>query len=226
MQELKVNLPEAYRYLGCRGEPDSEMRTELDRAAALILDAAKPRFIEKRCRVLHGEAPVLSGASFSLAGRAAAALLRGSKRCCLFCATLGAPVDLLIRRWELRDMTFAAMLDACASSAVESLCNNIEAVLRAEYTKKGLFLTDRFSPGYEDLPLGIQKAFCSDLDTARKIGVTVTESGLLLPRKSVTALIGIADKPQKSRETGCAVCAAYHACNFRENGVTCYGHIL
>lgn len=226
MQKLKVDLLEAYRYLGCRGEPDNEMRAELDRAAALVLDAAKPRFIEKRCRVLHGEAPVLSGTSFSLTGRAAAALLRGSESCCIFCATLGAPIDLLIRQWELRDMAFAATLDACASSAVESLCNSIEAVLRDECAEKGLFLTDRFSPGYEDLPLSIQKAFCSDLDTARKIGVTVTESGLLLPRKSVTALVGIADKPQKSRVAGCKACAAYHACKFRENGVTCYGHIL
>ena len=226
MRHLKVNPIEAYRYLGCRGEPDETARRELDRAAALVLECAKPRVIEKRCDVTHGEPPVLSGTSFSLTGRAAAALLRDCDACCIFCATLGSGVDALIRGWELRDMAFAATLDACASSAVESLCDNIEADLRAECTEKGLFLTDRFSPGYEDLPLAIQKAFCADLDTARRIGVTVTESGLLLPRKSVTALIGISARPQKRREVGCEVCAAYKTCKFRENGVTCYGHIL
>ena len=224
MTDIRVDFEEAYRYLGCRGVPDGDALDELTRAAALVLEAAKPKHIEKICAVTHGETPVLAGTSFALTGRAVAELLRGSGECCLFCATLGSGVDALIRRWELRDMAFALTLDACASSAVESLCNNIEDELRGKLP--GKYLTDRFSPGYEDLPLALQKPFCRDLDTARKIGVTVTDSDLLLPRKSVTALIGIAERPQKHREAGCESCAAFETCKFRKNGVTCYGHIL
>ena len=224
MQKLCVNREEAYRYLGCRGEPDAEMCAELDRAAALVLEAASPKYVEKLCKVTRGETVTLSGTSFALTGRAAAELLRESEGCCIFCATLGNAVDALIRRWELLDMAFAMTLDACASSAVESLCDGIEEKLRAESASR--YLTDRFSPGYEDLPLKLQRPFCTDLDTARKIGVTVTDSGLLLPRKSVTALIGIADRPQRHRDADCVSCAAFENCKFRKNGVTCYGHIL
>lgn len=226
MRELRVDEGEAYRYLGCRGEPDAEMRSELAHASALILGTAKPRSVEKFCAVQHGETLCLSGTSFDLSGRAAAALLRECGACFLFCATLGSEVDALIRRWELRDMAFAMALDACASSAVESLCDALEDELRVQVSERGQYLTDRFSPGYEDLPLELQKPFCSDLDTARKIGVTVTDSGLLLPRKSVTALIGIADRQQKHRQSRCEDCAAYENCKFRKDGVTCYGHIL
>lgn len=226
MQEGRVDIAEAYRYLGCRGEPDAEMRAELARAAALVSEAARPRHVEKYCDVRRGGGLSLTGTSFTLSGRAVAGLLRRCESCFIFCATLGSGVDALIRRWELRDMAFAMALDACASSAAESLCENIEAKLREETAARGRFLTDRFSPGYEDLPLELQKPFCADLDTARKIGVTVTDSGLLLPRKSVTALIGISAEEQRHREAGCGRCAAYENCKFRKNGVTCYGHIL
>ncbi len=226
MTDIRVDFEEAYRYLGCTGVPEGEALDELTRAAALVLEAAKPKHIEKICEIEHGETPVLAGTSFALTGRAAAELLRDSGECCIFCATLGSGVDALIRRWEVRDMAFALMLDACASSAVESLCDGIEKALHADVSQKHRHLTDRFSPGYEDLPLALQKPFCRDLDTARKIGVTVTDSNLLLPRKSVTALIGIADRPQKHREDGCEGCAAFETCKFRKNGVTCYGHIL
>ena len=222
--DIRVDFEEAYRYLGCTGAPDGEALAELRRAAALVLEAARPKHIEKICAVAHGETPILAGTSFALPGRAVGELLRECSECCLFCATLGSGVDGLIRRWELRDMAFALTLDACASSAVESFCDQIEDELRGRLA--GKFLTDRFSPGYEDLPLNLQRPLCADLDTARKIGVTATGSDLLLPRKSVTALIGVADRPQKHREVGCESCAAFETCKFRKNGVTCYGHIL
>jgi hypothetical protein len=226
VRNIKIDFDEVYRYLGCRGKASDKALEELTRAAALVLETARPKHVARLCTVERGGTLRLSGTSFLLTGRAISELLRESGECFIFCATLGNGVDALIRRWELKDMAFAMTLDACASSAVESLCNNIESELREDARARGLYLTDRFSPGYEDLPLELQKPFCADLDTARKIGVTVTDSGLLLPRKSVTALIGISDRPQKHRDAGCESCTALKACKFRKDGVTCYGHIL
>ena len=96
-----------------------------------------------------------------------------------------------------------------------------------EYLARGLYLTDRFSPGYGDLPLTVQKDLCGVLDTRRTLGLTVNESMLLIPEKSVTAVMGICPVPQRHRAAtekgGCAKCAAFENCVFRLQGRTCHG---
>jgi hypothetical protein len=85
----------------------------------------------------------------------------------------------------------------------------------------GLYFTDRFSPGYGDLPLSLQPALTSLLDTSRQIGLTLTDSLILLPRKSVTAVLGLAHKPQTKRFRGCAYCSMFASCAYRKAGKTC-----
>ena len=223
---VRVDISEAYRYMGGVGTPDSSVKTELLRAAAMIGEIVSPRFILKFCEIDRSSGVCIKGTSLCLKGKSIDALLHDCDQCLIFCATIGNEVDALIRKWQVMDTTFSAMLDVCASSAVESVCNILEAELKTEYGAKGLFLTDRFSPGYGDLPLGIQPAFCAVLDTARKIGVVVSENCMMTPMKSVTAIIGLSKNPQKHFDTGCRNCGLIKSCQYRENGVTCYGRAL
>ena len=85
----------------------------------------------------------------------------------------------------------------------------------------GWFLTDRFSPGYGDLPLCIQPEVCAALDAGRRVGIHVSDSFLMNPMKSVTAVIGIADRPQMARVRGCAYCAMAASCRLRKGGKHC-----
>lgn len=82
-------------------------------------------------------------------------------------------------------------------------------------------MTDRFSPGYGDFSIGMQGEICRVLDTARKIGVTVNESGILIPRKTITAVLGVSKHPQTKRTSGCAVCDLFETCSYRREGRTC-----
>lgn len=223
---LKIDIAEAYRYMGGRGAPEGPERQALEKAAALVLEKAKPRVVQRLCGLVRGSSLSLAGTCLSLEGKAAAALLHDSTQCVIFCATIGSEIERLTRKWMLTDVSFTAALDACASSAVESLCDALEAQISAEYTEKGFFLTDRFSPGYGDLPIAVQHDFCAALDTGRRIGVFVSESGLMIPRKSVTALIGLSKNPQKHRQAGCGECLMLEHCTFRESGVSCYGQIV
>lgn len=223
---IHVDIHEAYRYMGGFGKPDNALETELIKAAELIEKAATPRVIEIICAINKTNRLELTELGIYLEGKAIRALLHDSDSCVLFCATIGGGVEALIRKWQLKNLSFTSMLDACASSAVESLCDGVEARLTQFYSAQGLFLTDRFSPGYGDLPIEIQPALCSALDTSRKIGVSVTDSGIMIPRKSVTAVIGISKNAQKHFEIGCRDCGRINNCNFRENGVTCYGQII
>ena len=223
---VHVDIHEAYRYMGGLNEPDNELERELISSAALIEKAATPRVVEKICAINKTNRLELTELGLKLEGKAISALLHDSASCILFCATIGGGVEALIRKWQLKNLSFTAMLDACASSAIESLCDSVQARLTEFYSAQGFFLTDRFSPGYGDLPIEIQPALCSALDTARRIGVSVSKSGIMIPRKSVTAIIGISENPQKHFDTGCRDCVRANNCNFRENGVTCYGQII
>lgn len=229
--ELEIDLSEAYRYMGGRGAPAGEDRAELLKAAGMIREASAPRTTERFFTAEQRDGAVfLPEGGLLLPGKAVRQLLAGCTVCVLFCATLGAEPEKLIRKWEVRNIAFAAALDACASSAVESLCAAEEEKIRTlageQSGGKEPFLTDRFSPGYEDLPVSLQKDFCAALDTQRRIGVAVSGSGLMIPRKTVTAVVGLAEREQKHRESGCGACPAFSGCTFRERGVTCYGHIL
>ena len=141
------------------------------------------------------------------------------RRAALLACTLGPGFDAMLRREQARDMGRAVMLDACGSAWVESGCDAAEEELRARLP--GWFLTDRFSPGYGDLPLDIQPAVCAALDAGRRVGIHVSDSFLMNPMKSVTAVIGIADRPQMARVRGCAHCAMAASCQLRKGGKHC-----
>ena len=116
-------------------------------------------------------------------------------------------------------MADAVLLDAAGSAAIEAVCDAFCADLAAELAP--WHLTGRFSPGYGDYPLEEQKAVFRLLDVTRRIGVNLTESGLMIPQKSVTALIGVSDTPQENRRSGCGDCLGRFACVYRKEGKSC-----
>ena len=163
----------------------------------------------------------LKGTSILLTGTEAASFLEDCERCIMIAVTIGHRVDEELRRHQITDMSSAVILDSCASSAVESICSQLEIDLETEYESRGFFLTDRFSPGYGDLPLDLQPAICRALSTEKTIGLSTTSGMLMTPTKSVTAFIGIANRPQPKRLSGCIRCRMNETCNFRKAGTTC-----
>ena len=223
---IHVDISEAYRYMGGIGTPSDEVASELQRAALMVEENVSPRYVIKLCEIVRNSGILLKDTNLSFVGKSISALLHDCEQCLIFCATIGSKIETAIRKWQLKDTTFAAMLDACASSAVENLCDQIEAELKIEYSEQELNLTDRFSPGYGDLPLSIQPQFCATLDTQRKIGVVVGEDLMMRPCKSVTAIIGLSKSQQRHYDLGCKDCEHIKSCKFREKGVTCYGRAI
>ncbi len=201
--QLHLDRAEALRYLRWQADRPLpvELAEQLAGAEADILAAAQPRFVYKTFKLQEEPSGIgLAGSSLVLAGQDIACLLQNCRECLLLAASLSGGVDELIRRAEIRDISRALLLDACASAAVENLCEQLQSQLRQQFMAQGLYLTARFSPGYGDLPLACQPQFCATLDTVRSIGLTVSRSGLLLPRKSVTAVIGLSSQPPVSAQ--------------------------
>ena len=213
-----IDRGEALRYLRCReGSEPAEVRALLERAEARLLAVARPRCVWK----LFDLSPegVLAGTEFYPQGADIRAFLASCDQVIVMGATLGAESEALLRRTQARNMAEAVVLDACASAAVENVCDNLCADLAELFAPR--YLTDRYSPGYGDFPFSQQREVFAVLDMTRRIGVSLTESGLMLPQKSVTALIGVSDLPQPKRRRGCESCSNYETCAYRKEGKPC-----
>jgi len=217
---LELDISEALRYLGVRGEPPGELRREAAAAADRLTRIVRPRYVYRVFPVSHtGEGEVLEGSGVTLTGETARRMLEDCAQAALLLCTLGAAFETLLRAEQARDMARAVLLDACGSAWVEAGCGEAERELAARFP--GRYLTDRFSPGYGDLPLTLQSAVCAVLDGRRRLGVQVTGSLLMNPAKSVTAVIGLADRPQAARVRGCGFCSMAADCALRKGGKTC-----
>jgi len=217
---VNLNLSEALRYLGVRGAPPEELWEEAAAVADKLTRTVRPRYVYRVFPVSHApEGEVLGGSGVTLTGDTARRMLAGCGQAALLLCTLGAAFEALLRAEQARDMARAVLLDACGSAWVEAGCGEAERELAGRFP--GLYLTDRFSPGYGDLPLSLQPALCAVLDGRRRLGVQVTESLLMNPTKSVTAVIGLADRPQAARIRGCGYCSMAESCPLRRGGKTC-----
>lgn len=215
--ELTTQLRrEALRYLGIKGQPPPDVAHQVEQAFSRLLPLCAPRHV---WRLLDKSA--LSDVGLDLPGQDIHQLLKDCDRVVLFALTLGAGPEQLIRREGLRSPTEALILDACASAACEQACDELQKQLEEQLCAEGIFPTDRFSPGYGDLPLTVQKPLLELLDAQKRCGITLSDACIMTPRKSVTAIFGLADKPQGKRARGCAFCSMNQNCSFRKAGITC-----
>lgn len=216
----QLNIDEALRYMGCPpDQADPATRALAEDCAARLLEIARPRWTGREFSLGFEEDGVRLESGLLLPGEALKAHLTGCGRVVLFCATLGAEVDGAIRRAERVDMARALALDCCAAAAVEQVCDRIEEELHGRYP--GCYFPFRFSPGYGDLPLTVQNELLDLLDAPRRVGLTASSSHILLPRKSVTALLGVADRPIEQHKRSCLACPGRESCQYRKAGGHC-----
>ncbi len=206
-KKLEWNEREILRYLGYRGQeiPDHvrqlirECEAELERAAA-------PRAIWREYP-LHMDGQRLDMTCFQTESRHLAVNLRDCELVILFGATLGSGVDMLLQRYGRLQMSKAVVLQAASVAMLEDFCDQKNEELKQQYQQKGWYLRPRFSPGYGDFLLECQRPLAAALELSKRIGVTLTDSLLMAPSKSVTAVIGASRLPRNCSVQGCECCA-------------------
>ena len=221
--ELKIDRNEVLRYLGYRGQQiDEQIYKIIESSRNEIKEVITPRIVYEYKKINTTKKGVeVVDTNLVLTGDDIKKHLRHSKECVLMAVTLGNDVEKKTRLYEKIDLTKALIFDACATTAVEEICDIVEEKIRKEAEKKAMNITFRYSPGYGDLPLDIQNSFLRVLDAQKKIGLTVSDNNLLFPRKSVTAIIGIVNSDVKINKKSCKNCDNYENCSFRREGETC-----
>jgi len=201
-----IDQMETLRYLGYgENAPNESMQSLINECEKQLLTEIQPRYLYKVFDIKAFE----NGVSH----------LAGCEKVVLMCATISSGVDRLIRISQLSDMTKTVILDSLASVAIEQLCNLVDAEIKAEYNKFNQ--TWRYSAGYGDFPIEIQKEFLDVLNAPKRIGLMATESSMLTPTKSVTAVIGLSENEIIRKKRGCQTCNLRETCAFRKRGERC-----
>lgn len=210
MREIRA---ETLRYLGFGGaEPDEATLALIRRAGEELSAAARERITFLEFPMERTESGIQAG-GVRFQSEKLSAHLSECERCVVLCATLGIGVDRLIARASAREMGYAAVLNAAASAWIEEFLDDWQA----EFAKAhpGYCTASRFSPGYGDWDIGCQKELLNLL-SAWRIGVTATESCMLTPVKSVTAILGLKrGRGENSVRHDCSRCSKLD-CSFRK----------
>ncbi|MDE6619366.1 MAG: Vitamin B12 dependent methionine synthase activation subunit [Lachnospiraceae bacterium] len=217
----RVNIREIYRYLGYgTNSPDTGVDTMIKEVLTSLVNVIQPRNIYKiyTCSasdtvvVLEGDKRTLAFESRNLAAN-----LAQCRHVILIAATLGLGADKLLQKYEILNMTKATITQACGAACIEAYCNILQEQICEEVSAHGQkrYLRPRFSPGYGDFPLHYQRVIFDELECTKRIGLTLTDSLLMYPTKSVSALIGLTANPQSCHIGKCKNCDNTE-CEFRE----------
>ncbi len=214
---MEIDKKEALRYLGYGSH-------EADESVNALLDDCIRELCENMdCRVIAREFPLeisedgeIDGGCFKTRSRNLAKNLAGCKSVLVFAATTGPGIDRLLTKYGKLNVTRSVVLQAAGAAAIESYCNELCSDWKKEYKERGLYLRPRFSPGYGDFPLECQPDIIRGLDASKRIGITLTEGLLMMPSKSVTAVIGISEADDNCLTEGCEACEKKD-CPYRRN---------
>ncbi|WP_054739698.1 vitamin B12 dependent-methionine synthase activation domain-containing protein [Cellulosilyticum ruminicola] len=216
-----IMLKDALRYIGMPMEQaNKEIIRKVEEAYELIEHIAKPKAISHKLNIsLNGDEVIFENTALKVESSDLARLLRNAKSCYIMAVTLGQEVDRQIGIKQRLDMLDAMILDSCASVFIDKVCDEHEQELMKSL-KEGEFFTMRFSPGYGNVPLKAQRPFLNVLQTEKKIGLTLTRTNMLVPTKSITAIVGISNQKEK-RQKSCGTCNLVKTCSYRKRGDSC-----
>lgn len=185
----EINTREILRYAGVRTDVP-----EIKEVLNDCLDEIAGQLVYKVCYrtfPIATNGKMLDFGFCKVKSEALAKNLTGCEGILLFGATVGIGLDRLMARYSRMSPSKAFMFQAIGAERIEALCDAFCKDVSASLLSDGRRACPRFSPGYGDLELEIQKDIFAVLDCPRKIGLTLNESLLMSPTKSVTAIVGI-----------------------------------
>lgn len=208
---MRLDTGEIARYLGYGGRPlEPEIAALAEQCEGELCRMASPRRLGRRMAV--------SALPFAGASRDLDQHLRHCREVFLTVVTLGAETDRLLRSWAAANMGKAAVGQACAAALMDQCCE--EYLLELEgHLGEGEYLRPAYSPGYGDFSLQWQERLLTLLDARRRLGVTLTNGGMLVPEKTVTAVVGISSVAGERCQSHCHSCP-HGDCPFRKGAST------
>jgi len=208
-----IPTKEALRYLGMgrNGDLDPDSLALLNTCAAILAKESTPKYVSAEFDIDINGDKILIGDTL-IRSKGLARNLKCCSKAVLIAVTIGPACDRLVKRAQIKSNLEAAMYQALGAAAVEDYIDSINEEIAADYAKQGLYARPRYSPGYGDLALSHQKDWFRMLDITKNTGITLLDSLLMVPTKSVTAVIGLASEPTKQTKHDCSECTMSKTC--------------
>ena len=198
---------EAIRYLGYgRNAVDEQTLALIKDSFEGLRSAVSPKSICRIFDLQHQSEECFQIGNIRMKSRSLGRNLKQCEKLILFGATLGTGADRLITRASLTDMAKAVVLQACAAAMLEEYCDACQREIAKQQEKEGWYLRPRFSPGYGDFALSHQGKFLNAINATKLIGITLSEGGIMIPEKSVSAIMGLSKIDTKCHLEGCEAC--------------------
>lgn len=200
---------EILRYAGCKSADEKTQKLMEN-----CLNEAKNKFVYKACYCqlpVKTENGICDFGAFGVRSTKLAKNLEGCNSVIVFGATVGVEIDRLIAKYSRISPSKALMLQAIGSERIEALCDTFCEDIKNSFKTN---LKPRFSAGYGDLPLSIQKEIFAVLNCSKHIGLTLNDSLVMAPSKSVTAFVGLTENEENTVINKCLLCDNKD-CDFR-----------
>lgn len=212
-----VKKQEIYRYLGYGiNRPDETVEMLVENVFSELVSVIRPKSCYRiyDCKVC-GDSVYAGETEFK--SKALSGNLVQCEKLVFLAATIGLEADKLMQKYEVVNMAKASIVQACGAACIETYCDLLQEKIKLEMQEKSgkaFYLRPRFSPGYGDFALETQKDIFNALDCTKRIGLTLTQSLLMYPTKSVTALIGLSANSKLCHVEKCQNCSKTE-CEFK-----------
>ena len=219
--ELNISKKEVLRYLGYKINSIVDDKTDrlIDECVNEVKEIARKNYSYRFYNIAVDNGLLLLETGVSFKGEDIISHLKDCSKCWVIAVTLGINVDNRLRLYNKTELSKALVFDACASVAIESLCDVVNSLIRRIASNNGFGITTRYSPGYGDLSLEHQRDILTLIEGG-KIGLTCNDENILIPRKSITAIIGMG-KDVKEDNKSCDICSFQNNCLFVKDGDVC-----
>lgn len=201
-----IDKAEVKRYAGLRHAEDFPDKY-VDDACLEIQLLANPKGIYQEYNYDSKTFTIQSQPPITVEGKTIREHLAKSSKVYVMGVTVGEAVEHRSEElFKKGNYTLGLLIDAAATTAVEQVADQVNEIINNIAKKSGYKPTWRFSPGYGNWPLEVQKDLATIIKTDQ-IGLSVTENFLLFPRKSVTAIIGFMPGHENlDTKRGCSSC--------------------
>ncbi len=197
-----------HRFLHVRENIDENLESMVQQGLDTVFTLATFRSLTRKSALLRNDGVLTLDGVIPLPYDSLRHRFAKSDAVYIVVCTLGSDVMRQIQRRFLTDPAEAVVLDACASAVTDAFAGYLQSRLPEPTTR-------RFSPGYGDVPLALQRELFHRMDVSKGIGVYITEGDLMIPEKSVLFLAG--NHPEPDQDETCADCSM--DCSFRREAV-------
>ena len=223
LKHINIKDEEVLRYLEYKGQIiDDNLKETINQCKNITKARINPRYTFRVYSIKKNKGIIeFEGSNLKLESRDLYKVLKDCNKCILMAATIGLDIEKDIRKYSFTELTKGIIIDSCATTAIEEVCDMVQEEVQNNILEDGQYTTLRYSPGYGDLPIEKNKDILNLINGQKEIGLTITTNGIMIPRKSVIAVIGISDNKLNQVKKSCINCNNRDTCKFKRGVDSC-----